>query len=106
MANEPTQRLRRSQIMLDDDMYRGLAAEAEIEGRSISSLVREAISQWLAPRRSRSIQESPFWSLIGTGHGGNAGDLPVSENVDAYVYPRPESGVPTNDAPTRNDREG
>jgi hypothetical protein len=89
MAGEPTNRKRRSQIMLDDDLYRGLVQEAAIEGRSISSLVREAVSQWLAPRRSRDIKESPFWELVGAGDGGDPGDRPVSENVDYYLYGRP-----------------
>jgi hypothetical protein len=91
-------RKRRSQIMLDDDLYRGLAAEAAIEGRSISSLVREAISQWLTPRRPRGIKESPFWALVGTGHGGGAGNLPVSENVDFYLYGRSEPPEVDDDA--------
>jgi hypothetical protein len=88
MADQDVKRKRRSQIMLDDDLYQGLAQEAAAEGRSISSLVREAISQWLAPRRARGIKDSPFWDLVGTGHGREAGDLPVSENVDEYLYGR------------------
>lgn len=34
---------RRLQILLDDERYRSLAAEAESSGRSIAALIREAI---------------------------------------------------------------
>ena len=88
--------------MLDDDLYRGLAAEAAIEGRSVSSLVREAVSQWLVPRQSRGIKESPFWSLVGTGQGGDSDNLPVSENVDAYLY-GPSVQPPRDDRARPND---
>ena len=106
MANERPNRMHRSQIILDDDVYQGLAAEAEIEGRSISSLVREAISQWLTPRQPRKIEESPFWSLVGTGHGGDPGNLPVSENVGQYLYGRMPSPELKDAPPRRDDTEG
>ncbi|HVC31933.1 MAG TPA: ribbon-helix-helix domain-containing protein [Chloroflexota bacterium] len=80
---------RRSQIMLDDELYHGLAVEAEIQGRSISALVREAVAAWLEPRRPRRIQETPFWSLVGRGRSGQTGAEPVSDNVDRYLYPDP-----------------
>ena len=81
---------RRSQILLDEELYQDLSAESEASGRSISSLVREAVDQWLAPRRPRPIQQTPFWSLVGRGHSGQSGQPPISENVDAHLYPTPE----------------
>ena len=75
--------------MFDEELYRGLAEEARIEGRSVSALVREAVAQWLAPRRPRPIQETPFWKLVGKGHSGQSEKLPISENVDHYLYPHP-----------------
>jgi hypothetical protein len=89
---------RRSQILLDNDLYEGLLQEAEIEGRSISALVREAVSRWLEPRRQRPIHETPFWSLVGSGHSGQSGDMPISENVDRSLYPRP-SGDDADELP-------
>ncbi|MGH2458111.1 MAG: ribbon-helix-helix protein, CopG family, partial [Chloroflexota bacterium] len=80
---------RRSQIMLDEDLYHGLADAAEIEGRSISALVREAVAGWLAARRPRPVQDSPFWPLVGSAHSAQSGRLPISENVDLYLYPAP-----------------
>ena len=34
---------RRSQFRLDEDQYRRLVEEAEVEGRSVSALIREAV---------------------------------------------------------------
>lgn len=89
MARSSESPKRRSQIMLDDDLYLSLKSEAEIEGRSLSALVREAVTQWIEPRRSRPIQETPFWALVGKGHSGQAGGKPISENVDRYLYTKP-----------------
>ncbi len=86
MATPGTGRKRRSQIMLDDDLYDRLSQAAEAQKRSVSSLVREAVAQWLDARRPRTLRESPFWSLIGTGDSGQTGELPISENVDLYLY--------------------
>ncbi len=80
---------RRSQVLLDEDLYQSLFVEAEVQGRSISSLVREAVAQWLEPRRVRPIQETPFWALVGRGHSGQSSAEPISENVDRSLYPRP-----------------
>lgn len=88
MAASDGIRKRRTQITLDDELYQSLAAEAQIEGRSISSVIREALSQWLKPRRPRPIQESPFWALVGKYNSGQSGDRPISEHVDDYLYPR------------------
>ncbi len=86
MVAPGTGRKRRSQIMLDDDLYDRLSQVAEAQKRSVSSVVREAVAQWLDARRPRAIRESPFWSLIGTGDSGQTGELPISENVDLYLY--------------------
>jgi len=87
MGSTGGSRKRGSQIMLDDDLYRGLAAEAAIEGRSISALIREAVAQWLESRRQRLITETPFWALVGSGHSGQPADARISEDVDRYLYP-------------------
>jgi hypothetical protein len=34
----------------------------------------------------RSIQDSPFWELIGAGHSGQSNQPATSENVDLYLY--------------------
>jgi hypothetical protein len=78
---------RRSQIMLDNDLYQRLVEESKLEGRSISSLVREAVQHWLEAREPRPIWETPFWELVGAGNSGQKpDDDPVSENVDRYLY--------------------
>ncbi len=86
MTTPGTSRKRRSQIMLDDDLYDKLLQAAEAQKRSVSALVREAVAQWLEARRPRTLRESPFWSLIGTGDSGQTGEIPISENVDLYLY--------------------
>jgi hypothetical protein len=82
---------RRSQILLDDELYHRLQVEAEVEGRSVSALVREAVAQWLEPRQPVPIQDTPFWSLVGAGHSGQSGREPISEHVDRALYPPPSS---------------
>lgn len=77
---------RRTQIMLDDDLYQKLAAAAQAEGRSVSSLVREAVTHWLAQQSPRPIEQTTFWSLVGAGASGQSGELPISENIDHYLY--------------------
>ena len=47
MVTSGTGRKRRSQIMLDDDLYDRLSQAADAQNRSVSSLVREAVAQWL-----------------------------------------------------------
>jgi hypothetical protein len=89
MSMAGSARKRRSQIMLDDELYEALVREAEIEGRSVSALVREAVAEWLAPRSQRRIQETPFWELVGQGDGGQGDGEPISENVDRYLYAAP-----------------
>lgn len=92
-----TSRKRRSQIMLDDDLYERLAEAAQQQKRSVSSLVREAVAQWLDARRPRTIRESPFWSLIGSVDSGETPNPPVSENVDFYVYRLDHDDEPAGD---------
>lgn len=80
---------RRSQIMLDDDLYERLTHEAKLEGRSVSSLIREAVQQWLETRTPRPIRETAFWELVGAGHSGQSPQERISENVDHYLYHNP-----------------
>lgn len=92
MSDQST-RKRRSQLMLDDDLYERLTQEAEFEGRSVSALVREAVAQWLDRREPRPIEETAFWQLVGSGDSGQTGDRPISEYVDDYLYPDPNPAV-------------
>ena len=79
----------RTQIMLDEDLYQRLMTNAQTEGRSVSSLVREAVTRWLAQQSPRPIEQTSFWSLIGAGASSQGGELPISENVDHYLYKAP-----------------
>ena len=45
--------MHRTQILLDDWQYEQLKSAAERDGRSISSLVRDAVTKFLRPPRSR-----------------------------------------------------
>lgn len=73
-------------IMLDDNLYQKLAAAAQAEGRSVSSLIREAVTHWLAQQSPQPIEQTTFWSLVGAGASGQSGELPISENIDHYLY--------------------
>ncbi|HLH75116.1 MAG TPA: ribbon-helix-helix protein, CopG family [Chloroflexota bacterium] len=89
MSASQGSRKRRSQIILDEDLYNRLVEEAEVEKRSVSSLVREAVGEWLESGRSRPIEETAFWRLAGQGHSGQSGEKLISENMDYYLYGGP-----------------
>lgn len=72
--------MKRTQIQLDEQIYRKLRDEAHAQHTSIAALVRQALSEHLAlgPRKRR-LEDFTF---IGSGHS-KQGDLePVSERHD------------------------
>ncbi len=80
--------MRRVQIVLEEEQYRWLRREAEARGGSISALIREAIEAWRAREGWPSIDQSPFWKLVGAGRSGQRGPA-ISEHVDDWLYPIP-----------------
>jgi hypothetical protein len=59
--------MHRTQIMLDEWQYEKLKAAAEREGRSISSLVRDAVSAFLDGGRGRRGPATSLSDIAGIG---------------------------------------
>jgi hypothetical protein len=77
---------RRTQLMLEPEQHDQLQALAEVEGTSVSDLVRKAIDRFLRQRQPLSVTEDPIWEIIGIGAGEKAliDDVPVSEDPELY----------------------
>jgi plasmid stability protein len=71
--------MHRTQILLEDWQYQTLRARAEQEGRSISGLVREVLSNALAqpPKRDNRLQE-----IDGVGEDAST----YGEDHDRFLY--------------------
>lgn len=74
--------MRRIPIQIDEETYERLRKRAFAEGRSIASLVREAIAATTASPRTRSLKEFRF---IGSGRTRQRGRTPVSVDHDAAL---------------------
>lgn len=47
----------RRNLYLDDDLYEGLRAEAEVMDRSMASIVEVLIAKFLEARRAKSVRQ-------------------------------------------------
>jgi predicted DNA-binding protein len=77
---------RRTQLMLEPEQHDRLQTLAEVEGTSVSNLVREAINRFLRQRQPLPITEDPIWEIIGIGAGEKEliDNIPVSEDPGLY----------------------
>lgn len=78
---------RRTQLMLEPEQHDQLQALAEVEGTSVSNLVREAINRFLQQQQQPlPITEDPIWEIIGIGESGKEliDNIPVSEDPALY----------------------
>ena len=66
--------MHRTQILLDPWQYEQLKAAAEREGRSISSLVRDAVTQFLKGSRRRTTTKLAEISGLGADPGSRGRD--------------------------------
>ena len=74
----------RTQIYLDEVQQEALRQRATAEGRSVASLIREAVSRFLSPG-GRSRKKDPFLAIAGKFAGGR-GDS--AERHDDHLYRR------------------
>ncbi len=74
--------MKRTQIQLDEDMYEKLRRRAFERGCSISSLVRELLSDSLGTRRPKRRPTLKDFSFIGAGRSRQGRLSPVSERHD------------------------
>jgi predicted DNA-binding protein len=77
---------RRTQLMLEPEQHDQLQALAEVEGTSVSNLVREAINRFLRQRQPLPVTEDPIWEIVGIGEDEKEliDGIPVSEDPDLY----------------------
>ena len=73
--------MRRTQIQLDDATYEMARRRAFSEGKSMAAVVREALTQYLAPRAARPLTMDSF-TFIGSGRSKPGGPRPLSERHD------------------------
>ncbi|MFQ5614276.1 MAG: CopG family transcriptional regulator [Anaerolineae bacterium] len=84
----------RTQIYLSDDQHRALKARAEAEGRSMATLIREAVAAYLAKPGSDADDfdrvaylNDPIWGIVeAVDKLGDSGVTDGSVNHDRYIY--------------------
>ena len=74
--------MHRSQILLEEWQYQYLSDEAKREGKSISLLVRELLTEWIESRRPDTWEGDPFFDIIGMV---SSGDGRIAEDHDRYI---------------------
>ena len=75
--------MHRSQILLEEWQYQYLSDKAKREGKSISQLVRELLTEWIESHRAESWEGDPFFDIIGMV---SSGDGRIAEEHDKYIY--------------------
>jgi hypothetical protein len=73
---------RKTQIYLSDEEYRGLKRRAGVEGRSMASVVREAVATYLTSARAGSRGTDPLLGLGGVADGRRDD----SASIDDVLY--------------------
>ena len=74
--------MKRTQIQLDDETYAALRRRAYEEGRSMSALVRETLSQAFGAQGTRGKADVGDFGFVGVGRSRVRSDHPVSEHHD------------------------
>ena len=75
-------RMKRLQIMIDEDLDEALEREARQEGTSKAALIRRYVGERLRPLPP--IEQDALWKLVGIVEGAPDD----SASVDDVVYPR------------------
>ena len=73
--------MKRTQVQLDETMYALAKQRAFSEGRSMSSVIREAVVQYLTSPAGRSSTLEDF-SFVASGRSKPGGPRPLSERHD------------------------
>lgn len=73
------QRMKRLQIMIEEELDEALERQARKEGTSKAALIRRYVRKHLKPLPS--IEEDPLWALV-----GSVDAEPVADNIDDYLY--------------------
>ncbi len=72
----------RTQIYLEPSQFEMLRNRARREGKSLASVIREAVDEYLGIKVTRR-GEDPLYRAIGIGRGDGAA---VAENYEDFLY--------------------
>ncbi len=72
----------RTQVYLDEAMQQALRSRAVAEGRSVASIIREAVAQFLIPP-GQPRRDDPFLAIAGK-HSGGPGDAAQRHDDSTY----------------------
>jgi hypothetical protein len=75
--------MHRSQILLEEWQYEYLNDKARREGKSISQIVRELITERIETHHGETWEDDPFFDIIGMASGDGS---PVGRDHDKYIY--------------------
>jgi hypothetical protein len=73
---------RKTQIYLSEVEYQGLKRRADVEGRSMASVVREAVAAYLSSTRKKSARPDSLLGLEGLAEGRRTD----SASIDDVLY--------------------
>jgi plasmid stability protein len=74
--------MKRTQIQIDEDTHAALRRTAYETGRSMSSLVRETLSQTFSTKRKKGPASRKQFSFVAVGRSDQGKSAPVSERHD------------------------
>ena len=75
--------MKRTTILLPDDLAALLERERRRRDVPVSAVVREALTQYLTDGPHG--EDAPRFSFIGAGHSGQTGAAPLSERVEEIL---------------------
>lgn len=81
--------MKRVQLILEEWQHEWLGNEAEKRDTNMSALLRELLTEAIENQQSKSLADDPIWGIIGMAEGPDDGV--TSENLDEYLYARPEA---------------
>jgi predicted DNA-binding protein len=74
---------KRTQVYFPMELYRKVERIAKEESKSVASIVREAVDEYLKKREAIDWENDAFFNIVGIMESGK-GDL--AENHDKYLY--------------------
>ncbi len=74
--------MKRTQIQIDEETHTALRRAAYEQGRSMSSLVRDTLSQAFGSTRKGRLRNRKHFSFVGSGRSNQGKLAPVSERHD------------------------
>ncbi len=74
---------KRTQIYFPIELYRKIIKMAKEESRSMASIIREAVENYLEERKNIDWNNDPFFKTVGIMESGTSN---LSKNHDRYLY--------------------